>query len=316
MSNLPLSVILPHYNHGHVVSLALDAALAQSFSDFEIIIIDDGSIDGSLSILEDYKKKDTRIKLLKHAANRGIAETVKVGLQLAKGEFIYIISASDCCLPGFFEKSIKFLRDYPTIGLCCTDVGLFSDSPFEYTPYRLLPSAAHPLVFPPEKIIPILNYARFTPPGCSTIMKRKAFIKYGGYQKKLHFLQDTVLNYQVVLYEGACYLPETLVVVREPEYSKIASQTKEIRKEALHHFLCSLLEPQNKDVLIKMKKSGVLGILGKECIREIIQHPSLWSIYKELSIRYIFKKIKDGLKKDLVSARFLNQHSIFRNLAL
>lgn len=290
--------------------MAIDSVLTQSFTDFELLIIDDGSTDNSLEILKGYAKKDSRIQLLTHSLNLGIAEAMKTGLRAAKGTYLHGLSASDCYLPGFLEHSLHALVSYPQMGLCCSDSGLFQDNPFEYVEFPLIKNAPRTLIFPPSKILPIFKYARFSIPGISAVIKRDSFIRYGGYLPHLHFLSDWFLNYQIALFEGAIYLPKTLTVFREPEYSKKSSQKKEIRKEAFFHLSELLCRSENRSLRKKIKKSAVLGILGKTYFFGIAKRPKLWGIYIGLAMRYFHKKYCKIMRKENVSAKFLSRRSL------
>ena len=308
--SLPLSIILPNYNHAHFLGDAIESALSQTFTDFELIVIEDGSSDNSLEVIQAYLKKDSRIKLIKHEKNKGIAEGVKSGLASARGEYIHGLSATDCYLPGFLQKSMEKLLQFPDIGLCCVDVGLFHGDTKLYHPYRLLENAPSTLVFPPSKIQKIFKYAHFTIPGLAAIIKRSSFNRYGGYRENLFFLSDTVLNQQTALFEGAIYIPETLVVFRKPGYSKVCSSDVYLRTKALNHLRGLLLQPENRELLRKMSKAAVLGILCKEQPVQCLKHPRFWSGYAHLVERYFYKRVRQFVAKPLVSVDFLRRHSL------
>lgn len=95
MNQLPkVSVIVPVYNLERYISRCLDSILAQSFTDFECICVNDGSIDTSASILDEYQKKDSRVKII-HKENGGLPSARKAGLERARGEFICHVDGDD-----------------------------------------------------------------------------------------------------------------------------------------------------------------------------------------------------------------------------
>lgn len=308
--NLPLSIILPNYNHAHLLGGAIESALSQTFADFELIVIEDGSSDHSLEVIQGYLKKDSRIKLIQHEKNKGIAAGLKSGLDRAFGKYIHGLSASDCYLPDFLEKSMSQLQKFPQIGLCFTDTGLFNGDPKQYTPYKLLENAPTSLVFPPSTIQRVFKYAHLSIPGLSAIIKRSAFNRHGGYQEKLFFLCDTILNQQVALSEGAIYIPETLVLFREPGYSKSSSSNAHLRAEALSYLRELLLQSKNKELLHQMCKAAVLGMMCKKQPLHCLKHPRLWQCYFHLVERYLYKRIRQLKGKPLVSVDFLRRHSL------
>jgi glycosyltransferase involved in cell wall biosynthesis len=103
-----ISVVLPVYNTEKFIAQAIQSILNQTFSDFELIIIDDGSTDGTLKILTEFKNQDKRIVLLSRQ-NRGIAETLNEGIHVALGSWIAIMNADDIALPNRFERQLEWI---------------------------------------------------------------------------------------------------------------------------------------------------------------------------------------------------------------
>lgn len=99
-----ISVIIPVYNAEKYLSSCLDSVLNQTFSDIEIICVDDCSTDASPAILEEYCNKDSRIRILRNAVNLRAADTRNVGLDNARGKYIYFIDADDYIDSGYLEE--------------------------------------------------------------------------------------------------------------------------------------------------------------------------------------------------------------------
>ncbi len=99
-----ISVIIPCYNAEKTITAALKSLSKQTFKDFEVIIVDDGSTDGSVKIIEQYmERKELRIRLFRQA-NRGVSSARNVGLKNAEGEFLSFLDADDGYLPEFLEE--------------------------------------------------------------------------------------------------------------------------------------------------------------------------------------------------------------------
>jgi glycosyltransferase involved in cell wall biosynthesis len=107
-----LTVILPVYNAQRYITAALESVLNQTFGDFELLIINDGSTDGTLAILEDYARRDGRITLISRP-NTGYVIALNEGIAMARGEFIARMDADDISLPKRFEKQLAYLRANP-----------------------------------------------------------------------------------------------------------------------------------------------------------------------------------------------------------
>lgn len=110
MSKNPVvSVLMPVYNAERYVAEAVESILAQTFRDFEFIIIDDGSTDGSLKILKAYAARDERIRLTSRG-NKGLTRTLNEMVDKAKGEFLARMDNDDIALPERFALQVEFLQ--------------------------------------------------------------------------------------------------------------------------------------------------------------------------------------------------------------
>lgn len=108
-----VSVLMSVHNGLRFLPEALDSILSQGFSDFEFIIVDDTSSDGSLALLEQYAARDARIRLVSNEKNLGLTASLNRGVELARGEYVARMDADDISLPGRFEKQVAFLDAHP-----------------------------------------------------------------------------------------------------------------------------------------------------------------------------------------------------------
>lgn len=104
-----ISVAMPVYNGGLHLAEALDSILAQTYTNFEFIIIDDGSTDSSLKVLMEYQKKDARIRLISRE-NRNLATTLNDIIDLSRGKWIARMDQDDIALPHRFEAQLEWLE--------------------------------------------------------------------------------------------------------------------------------------------------------------------------------------------------------------
>jgi len=119
-----VNVIIPVYNGEEYIEEALNSVFAQTYCDFEVIVINDGSTDGTEERL---KKYFGRINYLKQS-NRGLAATRGRAVALARGPFVTFLDADDIWLPRKLERQVEIARDHPECGIITTDVLSFSDS--------------------------------------------------------------------------------------------------------------------------------------------------------------------------------------------
>lgn len=128
MSNSPtISVILPVYNAEKYVCESIDSILNQTFKDFELIILNDGSTDRSAEIINQYLSLDSRIKIIHNKENIGLIATLNKGIDLAKGKFIARMDADDVSLPMRFQKQIEFLNQNNSIDIIGTSYEKFGN---------------------------------------------------------------------------------------------------------------------------------------------------------------------------------------------
>lgn len=111
-----VTVFIPCYNAGRFISETIDSILAQTYQDFEILIIDDGSTDNSSEILNKYAEEDERIRILKNKRNRGVGYTRNRGVREAKGKYLAIMDADDISVPFRLEKEVQYLEKHQSVG--------------------------------------------------------------------------------------------------------------------------------------------------------------------------------------------------------
>ena len=113
-----LSMVMGVYNGERFLREAIDSILSQTFSDFEFIIVDDGSTDSSVDIVRSYS--DTRIRLYLNESNHGISYTANRGISLARGKYVARMDQDDWSHPDRFRKQIEFLESHPDIDILGT----------------------------------------------------------------------------------------------------------------------------------------------------------------------------------------------------
>ena len=114
MTNPLISIIVPVYNTEKYLCNCLDSILAQSYNNWEAICINDGSTDKSMSILEDYAKKDKRIKII-NQENKGLSETRNIGMKKAKGDYIMFLDSDDFWHQEALYVLTNIINRYPRV---------------------------------------------------------------------------------------------------------------------------------------------------------------------------------------------------------
>ncbi|MDF2448109.1 MAG: hypothetical protein K0R26_613 [Bacteroidota bacterium] len=125
VSSPQVSVVMSVYNGGAYLKEAIESVLNQSFSDFEFIIINDGSVDNSLSIIKEYS--DPRIVLINNETNKGLIYSLNRGITQAKGEFIARMDADDICLKDRLDLQVSEFLNHPDAVVVGSDYFLLND---------------------------------------------------------------------------------------------------------------------------------------------------------------------------------------------
>ena len=132
-----ISVIIPCYNQGKYIDDAVDSVLSQTFQDFEIIIINDGSTDEfTISKLRDYSKPKTSVV---HTKNQGASAARNTGFKITQSDFIQFLDADDIILPAKFEDQLQIFVRFPETGICYTDYKIYDidKNEFLYLPEKI-----------------------------------------------------------------------------------------------------------------------------------------------------------------------------------
>jgi glycosyltransferase involved in cell wall biosynthesis len=229
MQTPTISVIMAVYNNQETVRAATESILKQSFTDFEFIIIDDGSIDQSSKILNDLASKDKRIKLISQE-NHGLTTSLNRGLSYAKGQYIARMDADDISLTNRLELQYQFLRQNPHIGVCGTQMELFGAKNGKST----VPTS------PQEINIMLL----FRPPVFHpTVMIRHSILQNNNLQYDPSFVtaQDYDLWVRLSKFTDIANLPQFLLCYRISE-QQITAQKREAQLTATFRIYTHLLQ--------------------------------------------------------------------------
>ena len=122
---MSISVIIPVYNTASYLPACLDSVLAQTFADFELLVVDDGSTDTSPAICDDYARRDARVKVF-HQANAGVSVARNLALSHACGKWVCFVDSDDTVLPDYLKDMVSVTTDDD-----CLVMGNISDPLFQ-----------------------------------------------------------------------------------------------------------------------------------------------------------------------------------------
>ncbi|MDE2322411.1 MAG: glycosyltransferase family 2 protein [candidate division NC10 bacterium] len=196
-----VTVLIPVYNREKYVAAAIESILVQSFTNFELLLIDDGSTDDSVEVLQSYTT-DPRVRLVCNEHNLGIPKTRNRGIDLACGEYIAMLDSDDWAYPTRLEKQVAFLdrhSDFAVVGAWATEMDETG---------RSLSRDKRRFVSPGELQSRLLFRCSLC---TSSIMTRKAILQDYGYREQYAVCEDFDLFVRVAKHYKLGNLPETLV---------------------------------------------------------------------------------------------------------
>lgn len=214
------------YNGGQFLSESIESVLQQTQKDFEFVIINDGSTDKSRAVIDDFAKKDSRIRAY-HQRNHGLVFSLNRGIKLARGKYIARQDADDISLPTRLQKQLNFMRLHPNIALLGTAFTAVDEKGNKIYTFHTIPDS---------KAVKLDIIVR-NPFGHGTAMFNKTkIVSLGGYAK-LKYTEDYDLWSRVIQKYQAANLTEPLYKWRLVESSMSHSR----------HL-------QNQEIIINLKK--------------------------------------------------------------
>ena len=206
-----ISVVIPAYNAAEYLESALASVQAQTFADFEIVVVDDGSKDNTKALLDSLAAREPRLRVISRP-NTGIVGALNDALAAARGEFVARMDADDLCLPQRFEKQIAFLRAHADC-VCVGSAFLYIDAAGRYIKECTRPTD-HTAI---ERELLSGNGGIIIHP--SAMFRRAAIEQVGRYREKAQWIEDLDLYLRLAQAGRLANLPEVLFHYRFHEQS-------------------------------------------------------------------------------------------------
>ena len=178
---LPISVVMSCYNAERWLAESIESVLHQTWQDFEFIIVDDGSKDGTSRIIRNFAKTDSRI-IPVSKANTGLADSLNTGIDCARGVWIARLDADDLCEPKRLELQWRAASADSTLVFVGTGSALIDEDGVPFSVYRF--PSSH------RQLVSHLITARKFPPHSSALFRSDAFHRVGGYRPRIRRAED------------------------------------------------------------------------------------------------------------------------------
>jgi glycosyltransferase involved in cell wall biosynthesis len=184
---------------------AIESVRAQSFDNWELLVVDDGSTDASITIARSYAETDQRIRVLGHPdrATHGMSATRNLGLREATGDFVAFLDADDAWLPEKLSEQVEVLDRYPSAAMVYGRTLIWhewSGSPGEKDFYYGLGVAANALYSPPRMFFQLIDNVHQSPTTCNAMIRRDAAMDVGGFDASFRdMFEDQVFFAKLLL---------------------------------------------------------------------------------------------------------------------
>ena len=200
---LKITVLMPAYNAGKYIREAITSVLAQTHRDFELMVINDGSTDDTVSVVLSFD--DPRISIV-NKEHEGIAEALNTGLQLADTYYIARFDADDVCMPDRLEKQFNFLEDHPDYVLVGSDAEYIIENGDFLFSFKCIAHSNDEIQKNMYVYCPFIH--------SSVMYKKDEVVRAGGYNSNAHHFEDYLLWTSLAKMGKMQNLRESLLKVR------------------------------------------------------------------------------------------------------
>jgi glycosyltransferase involved in cell wall biosynthesis len=308
-----ITVLVPAYNAEKYIGKAIDSVLAQTFTDFELLLINDGSTDATEAIIRSYT--DERIRLI-NQTNQGIAAALNMGMLNANADLIARFDADDICMPERLMLQYNFLQEQPDYVIVGADADYIDmNGDFVFTCH-----------LPAHNDEDIRDLALHKCPfiHSAVLFRKEPIMRAGAYNTNAYAFQDHLLWSKVIKLGKACNLPRALLQVRlNPESISIdekwrTKRFREIKSGAIQNGnitmeegreLLSILKEQNNP---RIKEGSYYSLLGKKYLwnnhqpkkarinlsKAIRIHPGRLDSYAIMALSFFPKEFIDWIYKN------------------
>ncbi len=233
---MKISVITASYNYANYIDETIQSVINQTYTDWELIVVDDGSTDNSVEIIRKYCNQDNRIKLYTHPnnENKGLKETLLLGISKASSDWIAFLESDDTWREDYLEKKVEIANQYPEVGLIFNNVEFIGADNIIKNHKKILKNIirkTNDMTYPRNIFKcfnvknPILTF--------SSVMAKKEYLESENFNSPIDKLLDWWLYIHITYSTDVYYLKEKLTIWRMHNDSYIWNKIKS-KKRFVH----------------------------------------------------------------------------------
>ena len=292
-----VSVVIPTYQCGRFVSQSIDSVLGQTFKNFEIIIVDDGSTDHTQEILNNYSNMNN-IKIIRQS-NQGPSAARNLGIRMSTGEYIAFLDADDIWLPNKLEKQIEYLEKHPKVDLIYCDSYLFNE---KSTMQKTFFDISQPFS---GKVLNKLFLSDFIPL-LTVVVRRSIFNSVGFFDETINGPEDYDLWLRISRTKTIDFIHEPLAKYRVTSGLTSEQKIKRLKNEInvkekalrnspeLSNLPIILLNQGYYNLFIRIAKLSLQNNQNKESA----EYLEKYKLQRGITMRYFIMRVILSLPKD------------------
>ena len=294
-----VAIVLSNYNHGRYLPTSLAAICGQSRPADQIIVVDDGSSDDSVAVIESFATRHPQVEFLQNPHNMGLQASIRRVLPLVRAEYIVWAASDDKLLPDFLERSMAVLERHPEAGLCFSELGVIQGDSDRIDHFAEIPAISHifnlsdlPEYMTPAQVLARMQRAYLPISSNTVVVRRDALAAMGWYPQDLEWHSDSFAYTSVALRHGACVIGDTLALIRANEASYSASGMRdEVRQTRVLKALTNRLRlSAYRDIRRAFRKApSNMSPWGTLMLRILLRQPQDWDLF----FPYLFWKMRE-----------------------
>jgi glycosyltransferase involved in cell wall biosynthesis len=267
-----MSIVVPNYNHGHLIGEALGAIAGQTMAPFEIIVVDDGSTDDSVARIHELTG-NLPLRLHRHPANRGVVAAMNTGLSLVKGDFVLFSAADDRLAKETVALAAAAAADCPSTGIVFSDHALMNA---EGADIRVIP-LDFPAVrrhFSGRDFVTLIQRSFFGFHVSSVWFNVALLRALGGFRADLRWHCDLFVTYAAAFDRGATYVPGAVAYFRQLPTSYGSTGTRSnAQVNVLRAWLAATREPGREATRAAFVQAAILPEYSFRAMRALRSDP-------------------------------------------
>ena len=299
---MKISIIIPCYNNAPHLPKCIESVLSQSFTDFELLLLNDGSMDVTLEICKGFQKKDARIKVFSHE-NKGVSYTRNRGITLALSDYLVFIDADDWVAPCFIESIYENTNHNIQMNVC----GMLHEKKGRVVQNEIFKSLIRNniLEFDRNHFVTLFPSSALSSPCCKVFSKNILINKEITFDESLSFQEDLIFNLQYIQHlQKIIIIPNFYYHYVEHAVSSTSRFHKNLGKSIFKVNELLTILPNFKNNIIKVQQFKIDQVL--KLLSNVLHHNS------DLTLKCKYLEIK----KILTSTFFIESKGVIKNMQI